>query len=179
MHLYLSRHSYRLDRIEVPKTKVPDTCLHWSGVSKIIEQREKIKWIDYIFSSPFLRCVQTAYHYNKFEAPIYLEYGLAEILFPRFFDERPTLDKNLKRHYHTIDECYNSYIKEQEYIFPETREDQKNRVYKFLDWLQTSQYWNKNILLVGHGGSIKLCLKYFGIENPDDPKMGELHSIEM
>jgi broad specificity phosphatase PhoE len=53
------------------------------------------------------------------------------------------------------------------------------RVYKFLDWLQASQYWNKNILLVGHGGSIKFCLEYFGVNNPEDPKMGELHSIEM
>lgn len=179
MKLYLSRHSFRLDRITHFETKQVDPCLHWTSINQVVETRNNIKWIDYVFTSPFLRCVQTAYYYNCFDAPMYIETGLAEILFPRFFDENPLpkLKKNLKEHYHTIDDSYKSYITDEEYIFPENRKNQKDRVCKFLDFLVKSKYWNNDILLVGHGGSIGFCLDYFGVKD-EQPAMGQLYTID-
>lgn len=185
MKIYLSRHGLRLNNVHKQYNNMPNPPIHLDGLQKLLEQKKKIEQIDYIFCSPFIRCVQTAWVYNTTDVPINIDYGLGEILRGDLANTAiPSLVelKEMKKHYFQINEDYKSYGKYS--VLPERRRHSKSRVFEFLDWLKTSEYWGKNLLLVGHGFSVKDCLNYFGYNNPSEwngkiPEKGKIYSIEI
>ena len=68
--IYLTRHGIRLNNIQKLYNGHPDVPIHHSGIIKLLEESQKIEHIDYIFSSPFIRCVQTSHYLNTSDKPI-------------------------------------------------------------------------------------------------------------
>jgi len=182
--IYLSRHGLRLDKVQKEHRGNPNPPIHQSGIKQLINTSEVIHNLDAVFCSPFLRCVQTAHYLNRHNAPIYLEYGLSETLKERWFDKcgynplnRLSNSHDYNLHYYNVDVQYTTAIRQS---FPESRRDSRKRTGEFMKWLRKSEYWDKDILLIGHGFSIKDCLNNLGINPPEQgwtggfPNMGQL-----
>jgi len=186
--LYLSRHGLRLNKVVRGYNDDPNPPIHHSGIQPLIENSKVIQNLDAIFCSPFIRCVQTAHYLNRHDAPIYIEYGLSETLRAKWFEKagynplnRLHNSHDLELHYYNVDSEYVSQISQK---FPESRRDSRKRVYSFIEWLKKSEYWEKDVLLIGHGFSIKDCLNALGINPPFQgwrrsyPAMGQLFVID-
>ena len=117
---------------------------------KILKKKE----INLIFSSPFIRTLQTIYPYSqKYAIPISLEYSLAEFQHAEII---PKMSYSVRLpEYLAIDFNYNeSYVSNfdpEDFNYPEKQKDVSDRVKKFLSNLMIN-YGNtdKNILLVTH-----------------------------
>ena len=106
----------------------------------------------HIFSSPFLRTIQTAYEVAKvLDLPIKLEAGLCEWLNPYWMDETPETHPQqwLAQQYPLIDGNYQSYVEPQ---YPETETKLYKRTATTVNKLVTK--FSEDILIVGHGGSV-------------------------
>ena len=182
------RHGLRLDRIDKSYKDDPNPPLHHSGIEAIINSSKKIHNLDAVFTSPFIRCVQTAHLLNSYDAPIFIEYGLSETLKERWFTKcgynplnRLNNSREYQLQYYNVDAQYTTKVHQS---FPESRRESRRRTAQFMDWLKKSEYWEKDILLVGHGFSIKDCLNELGINPPFQgwdnkfPAMGHLFSIK-
>ncbi|HLU99914.1 MAG TPA: histidine phosphatase family protein [Acidobacteriota bacterium] len=109
--------------------------------------------ITHIWSSPFLRCVETAQLIaDEMNGSFKLEEGLSEWLNPEWFSYRPdTRDPEwLQRRYSRLDTGYESAVRA---TFPETRSQMLERVGRAVDRLVNLEHGN--ILLVGHGASVQ------------------------
>ncbi|MGH9340104.1 MAG: histidine phosphatase family protein, partial [Acidobacteriota bacterium] len=109
--------------------------------------------IDHIFSSPFLRCVETVNEVaERLDFPIKLEWGLCEWLNPNWFPSRPeTLPfGELASRFPRIDRGYTSRVTTH---FPESAEDTFERVGKSARRLAGE--YPGNLLLVGHGATVQ------------------------
>lgn len=168
-NIYLIRHCNRLDSDEpdwrsltIFPHQVP---LSTKGVFQAHELGEFFRNInvDAIFSSPFLRCVQTAFPVSctTFKS-IKVDNRLSEWLKVDWFDEKPDFlsVKELFNFNPTVDLKYNpgnipSYPEENKYS------EVKNRV---------DAFWNSippdysNIVIVTHGTPIMLLLDKFNIK---------------
>lgn len=186
--IYLSRHGLRLNKVIRGYRHDPDPPIHHSGIQPLITNSTRIPNLDYIFCSPFIRCVQTAHYLNQHDAPIYIESGMSETLKERWFEHcgynpltRVREPSSLKMDYYAVDDSYTSAVGQS---FPESRRDSRRRNREFMDWLKQSDYWNHDILLVGHGFSIKDSLNNLGISPPYQgwersfPRMGHLFSVD-
>ena len=114
--------------------------------------------IDYIFSSPFIRTLQTIYPYcNEFDKKVNIDYGLYEYIHNPYF--------LLVQWYHDIcdiedidllsiiDPDYKSVINKNDFSILEDESDLEKRVKKFIDYLMEN-YRDKTVLLVSHMGVI-------------------------
>jgi broad specificity phosphatase PhoE len=186
--LYLSRHGLRLDKVIKSYQGGPNPPIHHSGIQKLIDNSNKIEKLDAIFCSPFIRCVQSAHYMNKHNAPIYIEYGLSETLRAKWFEKcgynplnRLNNSTELSHHYYNVDPQYTTAIHQK---FPESRRDSRQRTHAFMKWFRKSPYWEKDVLLVGHGFSIKDCLNSLDLKPPYQgwtrsyPSMGHLFSFD-
>jgi broad specificity phosphatase PhoE len=166
----------------------PNPPIHHTGIQPLIDNSRKIKNLDAVFCSPFVRCVQTAHYLNQHDAPIYIEYGMSETMRARWFEKcgynplnRLHNSRELELHYYNVDSEYVSQIHQK---YPESRRDSRRRAYSFIEWLKKSEFWEKDVLLVGHGFSIKDCLNALGIHPPFQgwnrsyPKMGHLFMVD-
>lgn len=114
--------------------------------------------IDIIFSSPFIRTLQTIYPFCiKYNKKVNIEYGLYEYLHnPLFF---------VMKWYYTINDIKDKYLKniintnyescidlDNLYVL-EDEENLEKRIIIFINTLKT-KYHNKTILLVTHKGII-------------------------
>lgn len=114
--------------------------------------------IDVIFSSPFIRTLQTIYPYcERFNKKVNIEYGLYEYLHnPYFFINKwyytinDIKDKDLKN---IINYNYISKIKLEDFSVLENDIDLEKRIVIFFNYLY-SNYHNKTVLLVTHKGVI-------------------------
>jgi len=175
--LYLSRHGIRLDKILKQYGNDPDVPLHPLGIEQIINNSKEIDSLKYIFTSPFLRCIQTSHFYNRFGAPIYIDYGLSETMREKWFAKcgynpihKLLSFDELKRHYFSIHSNYKKFVERQS--FPETRRESRRRANIVMDSFLKSKYAKENCLLVGHGFSIKDCLNFLGIHPGLDGSQG-------
>ncbi len=137
--------------------------------------------IDIIFSSPFIRTLQTIYPYsNLYNKKVNIEYGLYEYLHNPYF--------LLGKWYYTIDDItdidlksiinynYNSVLKKSDFSVLEDQNDLEKRIKKFFDYLYNN-YKNNTILLVTHKGVINK-IKDMYLRKTDSDEHFDMGSIE-
>ena len=156
--VWVARHGNRLDFVN-PKwfntaQRPYDPPLSDDGViqAQQLGQRLKSANIAHIFSSPFLRTVQTADQVAQaLDLPIKLEAGLSEWLNPEWMKQKPeTLSPQaLAQKYPRIDRRYSSRVVPQ---YPESNETVMQRTAQTVR--QLVEEFSEEILLVGHGASV-------------------------
>jgi len=162
--IWIMRHGIRQDNIDPNWKKTAkspdDSPLAQEGRLQAIDTGKFLSNQDaqLIYSSPFLRCIQTAgLIANIIKVPIRVEYGLCEALFARWFSKMPDLLSlaELKKEVEWIDETYKSVVIPS---FPENEEkDTWERCARTIQKILTDT--TGNILLVGHGASVAGVIK--------------------
>ena len=156
--VWIARHGNRLDFVNPEwfntATRRYDPPLSQDGFVQARELGLRLKQenISHIFSSPFLRTIQTAHEVAKIlDLPLKLEAGLSEWHNPYWMSEKPELHPRelLEEDYPLIDWNYSSrlipnYPESEEEVNQRTGEVAKQLVAEFSD----------DILLVGHGASV-------------------------
>ncbi len=157
--IWIARHANRLDFVNpdwfLTAERRYDPPLSEDGFiqAKQLANRLKKEKISYIFASPFLRTVQTANAVAQaLDLPIKLETGLSEWLNPAWMTEEPERLSTLAlaELFPRIDLGYTSRIAAK---YPETHEQVRARSGQTARCLAT-EFYPKNILLVGHGASV-------------------------
>jgi broad specificity phosphatase PhoE len=156
--IWLARHAHRLDFIQPEWFETAlhpyDPPLSPEGVEMSIALAQELSRapIDLIFSSPFLRTIQTADPIARIlELPIRLEWGLCEWLcrdWTTALPETLAIDK-LKLDYPNIDLTYKSLVVP---CYPETPDELDTRLHIITDKLVQNN--SQNILAVAHKGSV-------------------------
>jgi broad specificity phosphatase PhoE len=176
MKIYLLRHEERGNETNIM------TPLNYKGVenSEMLIDILKNENIDLIFSSPFVRTLQTIYPYSK-EAniPINVDYSLSEYHSRRLIDREAYgkyLPNNiLKLFNHNPN--YRSLIKPDDIYYPETNLDCVSRVKSFLRYIiKHYKHTDKNILIVTH---MHICLDILNIVNTKISKESKLGTISL
>jgi len=156
--VWIARHGNRLDFVNPDWFNTAehpyDPPLSADGIIQAQElgKRLRSEKISRIFSSPFLRTVQTAREVAQvLNLPIYLEAGLSEWLNPEWMSRSPqTLSPNvLAQKYPEIDLSYTSAVVPQ---YPESEEEMMARTGETATHLVAE--FSRDILLVGHGASV-------------------------
>jgi broad specificity phosphatase PhoE len=137
--------------------------------------------IDIIFSSPFIRTLQTIYPYSKkYNKKINVDYGLYEYIHNLYFKINNwyyTLndikDEELKN---IINNDYISIVNKNDFKILEDEKSLENRIIKFFSYLNTN-YYDKTVLLVSHKGVINK-IKDVYIKNTGMDDEFEMGSIE-
>jgi alpha-ribazole phosphatase len=161
MKLILLRHEER--DMSDPRFFTELTIKGKENTIHLVEQLSKEN-IDVIFSSPFLRTLQTIYPYaNHFDKKINVEYGLYEYIHNPIF--------HINNWYHSIIEYqnndqfyyinniinqnYKSIIQKKDFTILENQQFLENRIILFFDYLRTN-YHDKTVLLVSHMATINM-----------------------
>lgn len=156
--VWIARHGNRLDFVNpdwFTKAEMPyDPPLSEDGLIQARElgQRLKAESIDHIFSSPFLRTVQTANEVAEIlDLPIKLEAGLSEWLNPEWMNGMPQKLplEVLAKQYTRIDSSYTSVVIPQ---YPESNEKVMERTGETITKLL--EKFSNDLLIVGHGASV-------------------------
>ena len=108
--------------------------------------------ISHIFSSPFLRAIETAREVARvLNLKIKVEAGLSEWLKFEWFFPEPVLMpmENKIKLFPEIDPLYKSFVTP---VYPETVEEMENRVKQAVDCIVHN--FTGNMLFVGHGASV-------------------------
>lgn len=156
--IWLARHAHRLDFVQPEWFQTAlhpyDPPLSPEGVEMSIALAQELSRapIDLIFSSPFLRTIQTADPIARIlELPIRLEWGLCEWLcrdWTTALPETLAIDK-LKLDYPNIDLAYKSLVVP---CYPETPDELDTRLLSITDKLVQNN--SQNILAIAHKGSV-------------------------
>jgi broad specificity phosphatase PhoE len=157
-NIWIARHANRLDFVNpdwfLTAQRRYDPPLSDDGLVQAAQLANRLKneKIAAIFSSPFLRTVQTANQIAEaLELPIKLESGLSEWLNPEWMSETPEKMpmKDLTRLFPRIDTNYTSRIIAE---YPEVGETAFLRAGETAKKL--AEEFSEDILLVGHGASV-------------------------
>lgn len=182
--IWIMRHGIRQDNIDPnwkkAAKKPDDPPLAQEGRLQAIDTGKFLSNQDLqlIYSSPFLRCIQTAgLIANIIKVPIRVEYGLCEALFAKWFSKMPDLSSitESKKEIKWIDETYKSVVIPS---FPENEEkDTWERCARTMQNILTDT--TGNILLVGHGASVAGMVKALtGIHENGNYNLCGLNRIE-
>jgi broad specificity phosphatase PhoE len=159
MKLYLVRHE---DRTQDCTFFSP---LTEQGLLNSVELKDILKNlnINKIFSSPFIRTLQTIYPYSKYaEIPINIDYSLAEIQLPDLIPPNSyqvQLPKYIAEKFNYNPE-YTSEINPVEYKYPETSKDLYKRAKKILKKIiSNNALSDDNIIIVTHQGVCNVFLE--------------------
>ena len=114
--------------------------------------------IDVIFSSPFIRTLQTIYPYsNQYNKKVNIDYGLYEyihnpyfLLIQWYYNIDDIKDKDLQS---IINKNYYSIVDKNDFSILEDDNDLTKRLTKFFNFLKQN-YDNKTVLIVSHKGVI-------------------------
>jgi broad specificity phosphatase PhoE len=156
--IWITRHGKRYDFVNPDwfiTAKLPyDPHLTEDGILQAQELGERLKSenISQIFSSPFLRTVQTAHEVAEIlDLPVKLESGLGEWLNPDWMEHSPEIRsrETLAQQYPRIDLSYHSRIVPQ---YPETEEMVDQRTAQTAQEL--AREFEGELLFVGHGASV-------------------------
>lgn len=150
MKIYFLRHEKR------PQEQTFEISLTEEGhqdAQKLIPLLNSLS-IQEIYSSPFLRCLETLYPFCKNNNKnINIENSLYEFVTERLFTKsnyKQSLTSSQKSSY-LVNNDYTSFFDIENLFFPQTEKLMEERVYAFLNYL-INQYQNQNIsiLLCGH-----------------------------
>jgi 2,3-bisphosphoglycerate-dependent phosphoglycerate mutase len=158
MKIYLLRHE---DRTMDLTFFSPLTKNGLDNSKNLIKFLEKEK-INSIYSSPYIRTLQTIYPYaKKYNLETKLEYSLTELYQEENIPKKSyqiTLPEYISDSFN-YDKDYNSLIIPNNINFPEDLKDFNKRIKNFLKNIIKDNYsTDKNILLVTHQGVIDLIL---------------------
>ena len=172
MKLYLLRHE---DRTQDCSFFGPLTELGLNNACKLIKVLNDNN-INMVFSSPFIRTLQTINPYLKEKnLLVNLEYGLSEIHHPDIIPPKSvgiSLPQYLAKYYNYNPE-YNSLIKPTQIKYPENIINCNNRVKIVLKYIIEKYYkTDLNILLVTHQSPCQTILKI--INNNSNYDKGKL-----
>lgn len=159
MKIYILRHE---DRTQDCTFFSPLTELGLHNSKKLVSILKENN-INLIFSSPFIRTLQTVNAYLKNNnLKVNLEYGLCEIQHPDIIPPKSVgieLPKYLAKHYNYNPE-YTSFIKHDGLKYPEETKGLQNRTIKLIRHIIEKYYkTDLNILLVTHQGLCNTILK--------------------
>ena len=186
MTLYLQRHQIREDGIcaDIKLTKEGLKNSKTITLKKLTDEK-----IDIIYSSPFLRTLQTVSPYaKKNEKVIKIENGFMDILLKRYFKKGDKLKTDSK-----MRDKYNIYkIKQNDSIVStedmgkrinENKDDLKERIEYIMPLFmkKINKYINsgKNVVIVSHCGVMLEILRFFDIPTfTKFIKMGDLIKID-
>ena len=162
MKIYILRHE---DRTQDCTFFSPLTELGLHNSKKLVDVLKENN-INLIFSSPFIRTLQTINPYLKSNnLKVNIEYGLSEIQHPDIIPPKSVgvaLPEYLAKHYNYNPE-YVSFIKYNELKYPENTKGLQSRTIKIIRYIIEKYYkTDLNILLVTHQG---LCDKILKIIN--------------
>ncbi len=165
MRLILLRHEER-DLLD-PRFFTELTTKGKENAMKLVNKLSNEK-IDIIFSSPFLRTLQTIYPYSTHNnQKVNVEYGLYEYIHNPIFNENNwyhTLSEYNNNKYIYINDIinnnYQSIVNKNDFIVLEDKPNLENRLIKFFNYLITN-YHNKTVLLVSHMGTINMIKNLF------------------
>ena len=156
--VWIARHGNRQDIVDRQWRKTAkwqdDPGLSPDGIIQAGELAARLKNenISHIFSSPFLRTIETAREVARvLDLKIKIEAGLSEWLRSDWFSPKPVLiplEEKMKR-FPEIDPSYKSHVAP---VYPENFEEVESRVEKTVNRIM--QEYGGNILLVGHGASV-------------------------
>jgi broad specificity phosphatase PhoE len=179
MKIFLLRHEQRYESPEFT-TNLTEKGLKIVS-SEIFKDKIDILNIECIYSSPFVRCLQTIYFYCLKNRKIKLDNCLYEYLDDISFEKTKLYDKsyynNLEDYKSIIDDNYNSIININELKYPENKTILNKRVKKFIDKLRLEKY--KSILIVSHQSVLYSFLEVLNIKYNDEIKMGDIIEIEV
>lgn len=156
--VWIARHGNRLDFVNPEwfhrAERRYDPPLSEDGwvQAKQLGQRLKAENIAHIFSSPFLRTLQTAHQVAEvLDLPVKIEAGLSEWLNPDWMSEPPQTHPRelLAARYPRLDWSYGSRLLPQ---YPESEAAVRERKGEIARQLVAE--FSENILLVGHGISV-------------------------
>lgn len=155
--VWVARHGNRLDFVNPEwfntAERPYDPPLSDDGFiqAQQLGRRLQSETIAHIFSSPFLRTVQTAAQVAQaLDLPIKLEAGLSEWLNPQWMPQKPEISlETLAQKYPRIDRGYSSRVVPQ---YPESNETVMRRTAQTVH--QLVEEFSEDILLVGHGASV-------------------------
>jgi broad specificity phosphatase PhoE len=150
MKIFILRHE---DRTQDASFFSPLTKNGLENSKKLIEKFEDLG-INYVYSSPYIRTLQTIYPYVKSkDKQIRLEYALSEINDPHLIPKNAHgtfLPEYLAQSF-LYDENYKCVIQPNELKYPEIEKDVLTRVKNFLKILITNHYkTDDRVLLVTH-----------------------------
>ena len=174
MKIYLLRHE---DRTMDLTFFSPLTKNGLDNSKNLIKFLEKEK-INSIYSSPYIRTLQTVYPYaKKYDIKPKLEYSLTELYQDENIPKKSyqiTLPEYISESFN-YDNEYNSLIMPDNINFPEDLKDFNKRIKNFLKNIIKDNYLtDKNILLVTHQGVIDLILYTIMRKNGDvSSKLGD------
>ncbi len=157
-NIYIARHGNRVDFVDPDWSRTAkrphDPHLSPDGVeqAKRLGRRLLKESVDHIFSSPFLRAVETAHYISsELKLPVKIEHGLSEWLNDEWFAERPIClsSLSLARTFQCVDTTYSSLVSPR---YPETWDDALVRAAITARLL--AERYPGNLLFVGHGHSV-------------------------
>lgn len=174
MIIYIIRHE---DRTQDATMFSPLTELGLENSVKLIETINDIK-INKIYSSPFIRTLQTIHPFSKkYDIKINIDYALSELQHPDLIPPnsfKVFLPKYLGESFN-YNEKYTSSIQPTEYTFPEKGDDLKKRVKKFISKIiNNNSKTEDKILLSTHQGVCNYILKL--ISKHGDTKLQNINS---
>ena len=156
--LYLVRHGQRLDAVQKqwysPHDNQYDPPLSPEGMGQAyqIAQRLQNEPIDVIFSSPYLRALQTAHPISEaHNLPMYVEAGIGEWLGRAMFPAEPNIMPAFQRRddFPRLDFSHHTRVVPH---WPETAEECFARLNNTVQQLLES--YEGNLLIVGHGRTV-------------------------
>ncbi|WP_036485965.1 histidine phosphatase family protein [Myxosarcina sp. GI1] len=156
--VWIARHGNRIDFVNPEwfdtAERRYDPHLSEDGFiqAKELAQRLKQEKIEHIFTSPFLRTIQTANEVAQvLDLPIKIEAGLSEWHNSEWMNEVPETHPKelLKAEFPRLDWSYQSLLTPQ---YPETEAEVNQRTAETAKRLVAK--YSENLLIVGHGASV-------------------------
>jgi 2,3-bisphosphoglycerate-dependent phosphoglycerate mutase len=175
MKIYILRHE---ERTKDASFFSPLTKQGHKNAQNLVNTLKNLN-INKIYSSPYIRTLQTIYPYSKkYNIPINIDYGLIEILHesiipPKSYDvELP----DYMADYFNINKSYYPLITNKDLEYPEDDEKLLKRTKKiFKHIIATNKHTNTNILVVTHQG---LCKNIINLKNKiENYETGQLSLI--
>jgi broad specificity phosphatase PhoE len=150
MKIYILRHEDRTQDATFFSPLTKDGLKNSKNLVKILRKLQ----INKIYSSPFIRTLQTINPYCKeFNVKVNLEYSLSEIQHPHIIPEKSyqiSLPEYIAEQFN-YNPKYKSLFNPRDHIYPEDEKNVQNRVRKFLMELINNRITKQeNILLCTH-----------------------------
>ncbi len=163
--IWIARHGNREDFVDpgwVKRADRPfDPGLSPDGQEQARQLADRLAGenISRIYSSPYLRTVETAHAVaERLGLPVYLEPGFGEWLNPTYFPAAPQLlsVETLRRRFPRVS---NEHEAVEHPVYPESERDVAARSARVSDRL-IERTGDESILLVGHGATVTFSIRY-------------------